>query len=324
MAKKETPEVPQDEMAILEGMTPKTGSEPAPEVQRTSLGVVDTSPKFNRDERLAMLQWIEVDKDIMNYKASFYPSEWVFKCRAALGAEIANFSTINNEDPISVIDGINEILKSCCRIEKNGVPLSYKNLYEFDRLWFVMFIRDLTMVNQEQKIQYEVACEFCQEQNTVTLSFDNLEARPLSDMAKKYYSREDCAFMVQTKTFGVLRFQPSTIFRADLFKDWMLDQARHNNKPNSMFVKLFWMLVDSTNERDKDVVKKAYEKYIAISNNPKMLSLYMKLNTELQVGLTENMIYRCEHCEKEAHAAIQFPDGISNLFLLSDISEELL
>lgn len=320
--KKETPDVPQDEMAILESMTPK--NEPAPEVQKPSLGVVDTSPKYSRDERLNQLQWIEVNKNIMNYKALFYPENWVFKCRAALGAEIANFSTIDNEDPLSVNDGINELLKTCCRIEKNGIPLSYKNLYEFDRLWFVMFIRDLTMVNQEQKIHYEVSCEYCRESNDVTLSYDNLETREMTDIAKKYYSQEENAFMVQTVSFGVMRFQPSTIFRAELFKEWMLEQAHHRQKPNAMFVKLFWMLVDSTNEREKDVVKKAYEKYIAISNNQKLLSLYLKLNTELQVGLTENLVYRCEHCEKEAHTEIQFPNGISNLLIMSDISSELL
>lgn len=307
-----------EEMAALQSITPVEEKKPK------NLGVVDTSPKIHRDERLRQLEYIEVNKSNMNYAGELYPSSYIFKCRAALGAEIANFSTIDNEDPLSVNDGINEILKTCLVIENNGKKISYKNLNEMDRLWFVLFIRDLTMVETEQKIQYDTKCNLCFESNMVTLSYDNFITKKFSDIAKKYWDVDECSFMVSTKSFGILKFQPSTIFRAELFKDWMINQSQKHNKPNATFVKLFWMLLNDDNQYDKDAVDKAYNDYIAISNDPKKLSVYIKLNEELSLGITEQITYKCEHCEKEALADIRFPDGINNILLMSDINSELL
>lgn len=313
------------EMAALASMTPETGQEPAA-VDPTRLGKVDNTPKIHRDERLNQLAWIEVNRDIMLYKSMFYPTSWKFKARAALGAEIAAFSTIDSEDPMSVNDGINDILKSCLRIEDStGGVLSFRNLCEFDRLWFLLFIRDLTMASTEQRITYEVRCPHCQEPNTVHLSFDNLVTTPLSELAQKYYNIEECAFIVPTKSFGILKFEPSTIYRGEAFKDWMLENRRQNRKdPSTAFAKLYPLLLDRQSERMPKAVNAALTRFFEISNDSKKLSLYLKLADALSVGLSQDITYCCESCEKEAQAPIQFPDGIGNLLLMSDISEELL
>lgn len=318
------------EMDALRSMTPeaqeKVSDVQPKEADAFALGKVDQSPKFDRDTRLQSLQYIEANKEIMPYKAMFYPETWKFKCRAAMGAEIAAFSTIDAEDPMSVNDGINEILKSCLRIE-TGVgsgTVSYKNLYEFDRLWFVMFIRDLTMAHAEKSLNYEVKCEHCGESNTVTLSFDNLCTIELSDIAKKYFNRDECAFIIPTKSYGTLKIQPTTIFRADLFKDWMLEEARKKGNPNKAFIKLFPLLLNSTNDHQPKALEQAQKDFFIISSDSRRLTLYMKLANELQVGLNQNIHYTCESCEREAQAGIQFPDGIANLFIDSDISSELL
>lgn len=322
MAKNESPE-----MEALERMTPPaevgethTGADPM------SLGRVDNTPKIFRDERLNALAWMEVNKDIMLYKAMFYPENWTFKCRAALGAEIANFSTIDNEDPVSVNEGINALLKSCLRIETgDGSTISYKNLCEFDRLWFLLFIRDLTMQNTEQKITFKANCPNCGEENTIEMSFDNLSAIELSDVAKKYYNATERAFVVTTKSYGILKFEPSTIYRGEAYMNYILDIRRNGGKqPANSFAALYPLLLNRETEKQPKAVNAALAAYTAISNDARKLSLYLKLAKELNVGLEQEITYVCESCEKEARTPIQFPDGISSLLLMSDISEELL
>ena len=317
----------QTELEALEHMTPKVNTEMSNEQKATSLGVVEPSkPSFKRDERLNALQFIEVNKDVMPYKGRFYPSTWIFKCRAALGAEVAAFSTIDSEDPLSVNDGINDLLKSCLRITDNyGANISWTNIYEFDRLFFVLFIRDLTMMNAEQKIVYSQKCQHCNEPNEVTLSFDNLVTIPITETAERYWDSTNNAFMVTTKSYGVLKFQPSTIKRANLFKDYMIDIARNNiSNPSPAFMKMFWMFINSDIENTQNAMKNAYMQFIAVTNDTKKFSLYSKLEKELQLGLTQEIRYFCQHCERECRGQIQFPDGISNLFLMSNLSEELL
>lgn len=321
------------EMAALEAMTPKVpvgaeeGSIEESPKNPLALGKVSTArPKYDIDERLHQLRHIEVNRDIMLYKSMFYPSDWKFKCRAAFGAEVANFSTIDNEDPLSVHDGINDLLKNCLRIEdENGAVVSYRNLYEFDRLWFVLFIRDLTMMNPETRLNYESSCEHCGEKNTVTLAHDTLVELELSDIAKKSFSPEENAFIVRTKSFGDLKFQPSTIHRAELLREWMQDEMKQKKTPDKSFVKLYWMLLNNENDKSKNAMKNAQAEFIALSNsNIKKVALYLKLASELQVGLSQEVKFTCEHCGREAHSDIRFPDGVSNLLLPSDISEELL
>lgn len=327
------------EMDALRHMTPPSAptpqevaaGKPAPKTedeQARSLGVLKdvNKPTYSRDARLDALQYIEVNKDIMLYKGRFYPSSWVFKCRAALGAEVAAFSTIDNEDPLSVNDGINELLKTCLRItDASGANISWTNIYEFDRLFFTMFIRDLTMQSAEQKIVYKQRCPHCGEPNDVVLSFDNLVTIPVSVLAERYWDSSMNAFMVSTKNYGVLKFQPSTIKRANIFKDYMVELARNNqSNPSPAFLKMFWMFMNSDVEMQQNAAKAAYMQFIATTNDVKKFSLYSKLEKELTLGLTQEIKYFCEHCERECRGQIQFPDGLSNLFLMSDLSEELL
>lgn len=319
------------EMAALEAMTPtipvgaEEGSVESP--NPTSLGKVDIGrPKYDIDARLQQLRHIEVNRDIMLYRSMFYPTDWKFKCRAAFGAEVANFSTIDNEDPLSVHDGINDLLKNCLRIETgNGATVSYRKLYEFDRLWFVLFIRDLTMMNPETRLNYEASCEHCSEKNVVTLSHDTLVETPLSDLAKKYFDEHERAFIVRTKSYGDIKIQPSNLHRAELLREWMQSEMQKKNTPDKSFIKLYWLLVNEDNDTFVDSVERARVKFIELSNSdPKKVAVYLKLASELQVGLSQEVKFICEQCGREAHTDIRFPDGISNLLLPADISEELL
>lgn len=316
------------EMEALKAMTPPTQQPQSDEDKAKSLGVLKdvNAPKFTRDERLQSLEYIEVNKDIMLYKAKFYPSSWVFKCRAALGAEVAAFSTIDNEDPLSVNDGINNLLKTCLRItDNNGNNISWQNIYEFDRLFFVMFIRDLTMQSAEQKIQYEQRCPHCGEPNTVTFSFDNLIEMPVSELAQRYWDDSQNAFMVTTRSYGVIKIQPSTIKRANIFKDYMVEIARNNQQnPSPAFMKMFWMFMNSDTEKLEKAANAAYAQFIAVTNDVKKFSLYSKLEKDLQLGLTQEIKYTCSNCERECRGQISFPDGISGLFHYTDLDSELL
>lgn len=319
------------EMEALEHMTPTAPtteeiSEDVTPQPPMSLGKIDTRHSFNIDERLNQLKYIEVNRELMPYGSMFYPSGWVFKCRAAMGAEVANFSTIDNEEPMSVHEGINDLLKTCLRIEnEDGATVSYRNLYEFDRLWFVLFIRDLTMQNTETKLVFDTNCEHCGEKNSVVLSYDTLVTLELSDLAKKYFSPDHNAFVVRTKSYGDLILQPSTIHRAEILKEWMQEELRKKNTIDKSFIKMYWMLLNNSNDKGKNAMRDAQTEFLKIStSDTKKVALYLKLADELQVGLSQEIKYNCQSCGREAHTGIRFPDGISNLFIPADISEELL
>ena len=60
--------------------------------------------------------WIDVDKALLGKRAEFYPEDWNFRIRPATVEAIRNWSNIDDENPNSVDDVFNEILKSCLAI----------------------------------------------------------------------------------------------------------------------------------------------------------------------------------------------------------------
>lgn len=81
------------------------------------------------------------------------PSKWLFNDPSSSGRirpltweEIKHYSLMDENDPISVNEKINEVLASCCKIGGNG---DYRDLCFTDKLHFFFLIRDYTMMNNE-------------------------------------------------------------------------------------------------------------------------------------------------------------------------------
>lgn len=310
----------QKELEALESLEPSTG-----------LGTVNKDeilkPKGAPDARLSFLSHIEIEKSNMNYGAMFYPENWIFKARAATGEEVVALSTINAEDPLSVDEGINEVLFACLRIEdkKTKKIIDVENIYEFDRLWFLLFIRDLTMQNKENDISWKVGCHHCEvKEMEIKLSFDSLVARPLSEIAKKYFNPSTQSFEVRTKSFGILKFQPTTIKRAKIYKDYLMSCAEKRINPDKKFMSMFPILINSDNENATDPEITLYTEYRRVIADLNLYSLYKNLQTELHVGIAESIKHTCEKCRKEGSYEITFPNGLHNIFVISDINSELL
>lgn len=299
-------------------------------LDKKDLGKVNKEEILNPkviDARLSFLNTLEVDKSNMLYQGMFYPESWVFKTRAATGEEVVALSTINSEDPMSVDEGINEVLHACLKIEdtRTKQPVSVDRIYEFDRLWFLLFIRDHTMQNHENNISWKVGCQYCEEKELeVELSFDKLVQKEMTDVANKYFNSSTQTFEVKTKSYGVLKLQPTNLKRAQIFKDYLIECNEQRINPDKKFISLFPILINSENENDKDIINVLYTKYRNIIGDIKLFSLYKNLQEKLSVGIEQSIKSTCHKCRKEGVYEIQFPLGIHNIFVLPNIDSELL
>lgn len=314
----------QQEMDALKSITTE-------QEETKSLGKVNKkemlNPKGPRDARLSFLKSIEVHKDSMLYKGKFYPEDWVFKARPATGEEIVAISTINPDDALSVDAAINEIIRCCITIKSKKLDkvISTENIFEFDRLWFLLFIRDLTISNRESQIKWSIGCKHCENPKMdIELTFNNLIEKPFTEIADKYFDASTQSFQVKTKSFGVIKIQPTTIKRANIYKEYFRDCSEKNINPDMKFLSLFNMMINSDNENEDKIMNKLYNIYMSIINDVYKLSLYKKLQEELVVGIEDTIVHVCEKCGKEGHYDIRFPNGINNIFIMSDFDSELL
>jgi hypothetical protein len=175
-------------------------------------------------------------------------------------------------------------------------------------------------------LTYTVKCEKCGSSSEIVLEYFNLRVKPFGELANKYLIKEAGAFMVNTRSYGILKIQPSNIYRATLYKDFITSENRRNSQVDVLFAKLYWLFLNDDNQFEKDAMENAYAEYMDVKNDPKKLSLYMKLMEELSCVVLDEIEFTCasEKCGVLGVTPIQFPNGLENLFLYTDIDSELL
>jgi hypothetical protein len=109
--------------------------------------------------------WKKMPLGNLPSEAFGYPTGIEISIRSAEVGEIRHFSTIDENDPIDIDDKINHIVSKCSSVRWNEGPLSYMDLYQEDRFYIFMAIRDLTFIKGENRIfipvQNECKTEGC-------------------------------------------------------------------------------------------------------------------------------------------------------------------
>ena len=94
-------------------------------------------------------------------KGKYYLPGFELSIRSATVAEIRHWSTIDENDLLSVDDQLNYILERCATVTIDGSPASWKEILEIDRFYIVFRIQELTFPNGENYIphKFECACD---------------------------------------------------------------------------------------------------------------------------------------------------------------------
>ncbi len=127
-----------------------------------------------------------------------YPEGMELSIRSAEVGEIRHFSTIDENDPIDIDDKINHIISKCSNIKWTGGTLSHFDLYQEDRFYIFMSIRDLTFVTGANRIFIPVKnnCnkEGCPIPNDIELTSGVLSSFKLDQKIRKYYDKDNGCF----------------------------------------------------------------------------------------------------------------------------------
>ena len=96
--------------------------------------------------------WMTVDRKLLGERDVFYPEEWEFRIKPATVEAIRNWSTIDEENPNSIDIVFDEILKACLKIVTPNGPLPWSQINTWDRVFFVLLIREYTFINGDSKV----------------------------------------------------------------------------------------------------------------------------------------------------------------------------
>lgn len=291
----------------------------------TPLGTVSVPFNKNDDPEIKQLNSRLGYQDLIlsNFpsRGLFYRNGMKISIRPATVEEIKAYSTMDENDPFDMDDKLNAILFACCKVSfSNGVG-SYKDILEEDRFWVILNIKELTFQDSENKLIVKHKCTSCEESDEYEIKTPNLEFQDISDN-EKYYDESLKSYRFQTKSLGEFIMQPPTIGVTRAVTDYIKEKEKSGAKYDKSFVQIFpyvrrdWRGLNSDLIYEEEVMSKSW--------STKKFTLMYRLAETIKVGIKPEFQTMCKHCDKEVAVPVSFPNGIKSIFVVSDISDELL
>lgn len=267
--------------------------------------------------------WIDVDKRLLGDRAKFYPEDWNFRIRPATVEAIRNWSTIDDENFNSIDDVFNEILKSCLTIVTNTGRLSWCNVNSWDRLFFILLIREYTFVQGESKLSYEDYCPECDNPITFELTSQSLMFDFPDNDVMRYFSQEDSTWYIDPKEFDieydVINLYLPTLEREARIKEWMIAriQENRNYKFDASFLRFAPWLIKKLS-KDETLARKQMKdaEMMFKSWDTEMFSFMDDVLRNITVTPSRKLLSTCPTCGEEVTSEIRFPNRIRDIFAI--------
>ena len=180
-------------------------------------------------------------------QGKYYLPGFELSIRSATVAEIRHWSTIDENDLLSVDDQLNYILERCATVTIDGVPASWKEILEIDRFYIIFRIQELTFPNGENYIPHKFECA-CDENEPYSekkpISSSMLSAFDFPEELEVFYSEELKAYRVESEKLNTSfnLFLP-TLGTMQKLRDIVLDINRAGKKIDKAFLKVVPYLI---------------------------------------------------------------------------------
>lgn len=260
-----------------------------------------------------------LEKEMLPFNGgSFYPEGWQFAYRCPTTKEIANFSTIDNEDRPKIIAGIEELITKCFkiidRVKQQEVPSNQIN--DGERLFFFLKLREFYM--HDRPIEYVTISPYWNE--AVNISFvadsliyktpnqkllDNFDGRMFTF---KITEEKEIKFLIPTLDIS------SRVFRFMLKKYQDSQKETNDNiKDADAFNKQFLFMAPYLYEKGSETVDSLRTKFLAIQKDEEVYGKYIEIINRLNLTNSEGIKYSYKGIEEESQ--MKFPGGWKNIFV---------
>ena len=292
------------------------------EIKPTSLGKARMYETQGTGEPALLPGYHEIYTDNFPSKGLFYPEGTRLMIRAASVKEIRHFSTIDDKNPFSVDEALNEILSGCLQMRIPGKQSSFKDLREEDRIFVIMAIRELTFSKGENRLILNVSCRECDHENEIEVRNDAFESTELSETIMRYYNPELRRFDVQTKSSGTIIITPPSIGIMKEITKYIQKTQQEGKKLDQSFIKTLPYMIQDWRGFNETMIKNLEVEFMQWDSTK--YQTMNKLIEMVRVGVKEELKRACSKCGSEVTTPISFPGGVKNLFVISDIAGELI
>lgn len=250
------------------------------------------------------------------HNGRLYPHTWSFAYRCPTADEIANFSSVNENDQPSIINAIQELIRKCVVIidTETQRQVSSLEINDGDRVFFLLKLREFYLGNQP--ISYNTMCMSCKEEIIVNLTAASLQYWPISDKIFESFDGRTFSLDMGLSSGNVVFRIPTFDISQRIFRYIMntYKNRDNSNKESEVFKKEFLLVAPFLYETGKESIGALKNKFRQISRDGERLKAYVDLANNLKFDNKETFIYTHD-CGSEEVAEIRFPGGWKKLFI---------
>lgn len=277
--------------------------------------------KLSKQSKVSNLNLYDFPMEVLSCGGKSYPNINI-KYRSALTKEIRHWSSIVEDDPISVYNHINDILKECTVI----IGGTYRDIKECDRLIIIMYIHKLTFPTPEKPFGMDIQCTACGTEYRHDLTHSSLKIdQPEDEVINKYLNPDTGLFELDTKTYGVVPLVTESIGVFNAYKEYLYHKGQKFAQENLNFFKIMPYYTYNYRVLNNKSLDKVYMEYC--SWDAKKIADFTYFVDLVKTSISPFITTICvnENCNHENTPKLDFEEGITAFFLpISDSANELL
>lgn len=267
--------------------------------------------------------WKNLPLEDLPSSGIFYPKGAQLTIRSAQTKEIRHFSTIDERDFLNVDDKLNSIVESCSRFTIPGKPnTNFKDLLEFDRLYIILAIRELTFVQNEGNLTMNIECSNCGNADRVEITKESIGKLNIDERLLKYQEPNTNNFNIETKSGEKFQLHLPTLGITSFVKNYTRIRSYQNQFIDETFLRLaLYTIADHKTLNDK-----TFKDYNIETNqwSRDKISIIPTLIGLIDNAIIPSITHQCSSCGVEDTHPISFQEGIKGLFLLTDVFDHLV
>lgn len=252
-----------------------------------------------------------------------YPESWRFAYRCPTAKEVANFSTINEQDQPAIVAAVEDLIRKCVIIYDADTEkqITAGQICDCHRTFFMLKLRDFYIPNSP--IQYESICKMCKEPLEVNITAESLEFAKLNDKLISAFDGRKFTLEFPDKEETISFLVPTIDITGRIFK--YLVNAYRNEKNDKeakselkvLHNKQFLLLAPFMYEKGTETVKEIIAKFSRVEKNENLFACYLDIANKIKLDNLNNINVTCT-CGSEEETTLRFPGGWKSMFVTKD------
>ena len=249
----------------------------------------------------------------------YYPTGTLFMVRPAQVREIQAYSMVDDTNFYDIVEKMNDMLQACVRVKyPDGKIASYLEIKDQDRLFLIFLIRELTF-QQGNALAVTAKCS-CGADVKIELSRKNFVFHEQDAKLEKYFSMSTRSFNFSTVNGKYFELTPPNIGIQKAFTDYIIKENQEKRTPNLSFLKIIPFMLAGRSSITYDGIKAKLREFEEM-DDISFQFLNAAVN-KMTIGISE-IKSLCE-CGQEVRTEMQFPDGASGVFVISDAFDSFI